>query len=139
MRSAIALLLVASLASPAASMKLGSAAESKLQSLESSWSQELDGQPKEHKTPLERVIGLLEKMKAELDAEASKEAEMYDKMVCWCETNEKEKKKAIADAEALDEALVSEISSRAAKFGEMATEIEALKTQIAEDTASLKK
>jgi hypothetical protein len=27
---------------------------------------------------------------------------MYDKMVCWCETNEKEKTKAIADAEALD-------------------------------------
>ena len=28
---------------------------------------------------------------------------MYDKMVCWCETTEKEKKQAIADAEAKQE------------------------------------
>merc|ERR1719174_1942026 len=81
----------------------------------------------------------LGKMRAELVAEADKEAEMYDKMVCWCETNEKEKKKAIADAEALDKELSAEIEERAAKFGETATEIERLKEQISEDTASLKK
>merc|ERR1719174_3310141 len=77
-------------------------------------------------------------MRAELEAEASKESEMYDKMVCWCETNEKEKKKAIADAEALDADFSSEIEARAAKFGEAATEISRLKKQIAEDTAALK-
>merc|ERR1719502_2551073 len=77
-------------------------------------------------------------MRAELVAEADKEAEMYDKMVCWCETNDKEKTKANADAEALDKELTAEIASRAAKFGEDATEIERLKSQIAEDTASLK-
>ena len=38
--------------------------------------------------------------------------------VCWCETNEKEKKKAIADAEATDKELSAEIEERAAKFGE---------------------
>merc|ERR1719159_1999761 len=59
-------------------------------------------------------------------------------MVCWCETNEKEKKKAIADAEALEKELEAEIQSRSAKFGEQATEIDRLKEQIAEDTASLK-
>merc|ERR1719486_899880 len=71
-------------------------------------------------------------------AEADKEAEMYDKMVCWCETNEKEKKKAIADADALMKELEAEIQERAAKFGEAATNIEIMKKQIAEDTASLK-
>merc|ERR1719326_2831794 len=50
----------------------------------------------------------------------------------------KKKKKAIADAEALDKELSAEIESRAAKFGEDATEIERLKSQISEDTASLK-
>merc|ERR1719498_1225383 len=85
-----------------------------------------------------RVVALLKKMKAELEAEADKESEMYDKMVCWCETNEKEKKKAIADAEAKDIELSSEIEARAAKFGEQATEIDRLKKQIAEDTAALK-
>jgi hypothetical protein len=50
----------------------------------------------------------------------------------------KKKTKAIADAEALDKELTAEIGSRAAKFGEDSTNIEALKEQIAEDTASLK-
>merc|ERR1719199_1015972 len=59
-------------------------------------------------------------------------------MVCWCETNEKEKTKAVADAEALDKELSAEIQERAARFGEQATEIERLKEQIADDTASLK-
>merc|ERR1719428_946372 len=93
---------------------------------------------KAYQSPIKRVISLLEKMRAELVAEADKEAEMYDKMVCWCETNEKEKKKAIADAEALEKELEAEIQERAAKFGEQSTEIERLKSQISEDTASLK-
>merc|ERR1719443_867113 len=119
---------------------LGVAGQAREQALETEWSRELNSQPKQvaYQSPIQRVISLLEKMKAELVAEADKEAEMYDQMVCWCETNEKEKKKAIADAEALDKELSAEIQSRAAKFGEDATEIERLKAQIAEDTASLK-
>merc|ERR1719253_767674 len=77
-------------------------------------------------------------MKSELVHEAANEAEMYDKMVCWCQTNEKEKTKAIADAEALDKDLSSEIGERAAKFGEDSTEIARLKSQISADTSSLK-
>jgi hypothetical protein len=121
-------------------MQLGAAAQARESALESSWSEYLEAEPKKvaYKSPIKRVVMLLKKMKAELEAEASKEAEMYDKMVCWCETNEKEKKKAIADAEALDNELSAEIESRAAKFGQQATEIEQLKKQIAEDTAALK-
>merc|ERR1740130_596040 len=77
-------------------------------------------------------------MRTELEHEAANEAEMYDKMVCWCETNEKEKTKAIADAEALDKELTAEIGERAAKFGEDSTNIARLKSQISEDTESLK-
>jgi hypothetical protein len=122
---------------------LSVAGEARLRDLEQQWSQELapvspETKVVEYKSPIKRVVNLLEKMRAELMAEADKEAEMYDKMVCWCETNEKEKTKAIADAEALDKELSSEIERRAAKFGEEATEIERLKTQIAEDTESLK-
>jgi len=103
--------------------------------LEAAWSRELETK----KTPIQRVIALLTQMKAELDKEASDEAAMYDKMVCWCETNEKQKTKAISDAEALDKELTAEIGSRAAKFGEQATEVVRLKKQIAADSASLKK
>merc|ERR550539_2341128 len=72
------------------------------QTLEENWARELqipvDPGTKivEYKSPVKRVVNLLNKMKAELEAEANNEAEMYDKMVCWCETNEKEKTKAIA-------------------------------------------
>merc|ERR1719181_1589662 len=59
-------------------------------------------------------------------------------MVCWCETNEKEKTKAIADAEAKDKALLAEIAERSARFGVLSTEIAKMKEQIAEDTAALK-
>jgi len=108
--------------------------------LEAAWEEDAreTSSQAQYKSPIKRVVALLKKMKAGLDAEASNEAEMYDKMVCWCETNEKEKKKAIADAEALDGELSSEIETRAAKFGEQATEIDRLKKQISADTAALK-
>jgi chromosome segregation ATPase len=118
---------------------LSVAEQAREHALEKAWSQELAPPAgKEYQSPIKRVVSLLEKMRAELVAEADKEAEMYDKMVCWCETNEKEKKKAIADAEALEKELEAEIQERAAKFGEDATEIDRLKEQISEDTASLK-
>jgi hypothetical protein len=104
------------------------------QSLEKTWSAELEGKT----NPIKRVINLLNDMKTQLEKEAAKESEMYDEMVCWCETKEKEKVKAIADAEAKDKDLSAEIESRAARFGSVSTEIEAMKKQIAEDTEALK-
>merc|ERR1711862_258701 len=89
-------------------------------------------------SPIKRVVGLIEKMKAELEKEAAKESEMYDKMVCWCETSEKEKTKAVKDAEAKDIDLSSQIESRSARFGELSVEIATLKKQIAKDTEALK-
>merc|ERR1719171_2606600 len=145
--TALALLLCLGLASGVAAAanknglqsQLGTKAQARESALEAAWGAELEKDSQvTHKSPIKRVVELLQKMKAELEAEASKESEMYDKMVCWCETNEKEKKKAIADAEALEKELEAEIQERAAKFGEQETEIEILKKQISEDTASLK-
>jgi predicted nucleic acid-binding Zn-ribbon protein len=110
------------------------------QSLEKTWGAELEPETKTtgRVNPIKRVINMLTDMKNQLEEEAAKEAEMYDKMVCWCETNEKEKTKAIADAEAKDKDLSAEIEARSARFGSVSTEIEAMKKQIAEDTAALK-
>eukprot|EP00747_Dinoflagellata_sp_TGD_P130797 gnl/TRDRNA2_/TRDRNA2_174877_c1_seq7.p1 gnl/TRDRNA2_/TRDRNA2_174877_c1~~gnl/TRDRNA2_/TRDRNA2_174877_c1_seq7.p1 ORF type:complete len:763 (+),score=281.47 gnl/TRDRNA2_/TRDRNA2_174877_c1_seq7:66-2354(+) len=129
--------------SHATSIQVSVAGQAKEKALEESWSNDLAGAPAESKkvayqSPIKRVIGLLEKMKSELEAEAANESEMYDKMVCWCETNEKEKTKAIADAEAKDKELVAEIATRAARYGVLSTEIANMKEQIAEDTAALK-
>jgi len=114
------------------------AAQASVLSRQQSLEQEGDRDLAAKQSPIKRVVGLLTKMRTELEHEAANEAEMYDKMVCWCETNEKEKTKAIADAEALDKELTAEIGERAARFGQQETMIAALKRQISEDTASLK-
>jgi hypothetical protein len=89
-------------------------------------------------TPVQRVIKLLRDMKAQLEEEARKESEMYDKMVCWCKTGEKEKTAAIEAAEVKIQDLESSIQAMSAKFGELTTNIKALKEQIAKDIEMLK-
>eukprot|EP00928_Gymnodinium_smaydae_P029556 TRINITY_DN22222_c0_g2_i1.p1 TRINITY_DN22222_c0_g2~~TRINITY_DN22222_c0_g2_i1.p1 ORF type:complete len:777 (-),score=182.33 TRINITY_DN22222_c0_g2_i1:63-2393(-) len=101
--------------------------------LEQVWAEE-----SKHKSPVKRVVELLHKMKTELEAEAASESEMYDKMACWCKTNEKEKTAAVAKAEATIKELEAEIQGRAARFGELSTNIEAMKKQIADDTTALR-
>jgi len=118
---------------------LNTAGQARQLSLEKEWSQQLDGQPKQYQSPIKRVVGLLGKMKAELEHETKNEAEMYDKMVCWCETNKKEKTKAIADADAKDTSLSAEIDSRSAEFGRLSTEIDGLKTEVSDLTEAFKK
>mmetsp|Transcript_63167 Transcript_63167/g.159336 ORF Transcript_63167/g.159336 Transcript_63167/m.159336 type:complete len:780 (-) Transcript_63167:113-2452(-) len=112
--------------------------------LEQVWGQELEESTpttkvKEYVSPVKRVVNLLNKMKGELEAEADKESEMYDKMVCWCETNEKEKTKSIANLEAQDEQLSTEIETRSARFGQLTASIQKTKAEIAENTEMLDK
>merc|ERR1719487_1277052 len=111
------------------------AGQAREQSLEDAWSKELTSSGE---SPVKRVVNLLNKMKAELEKEADNEAAMYDKMVCWCKTGEKEKKAAVAAADARDIELSSEIGGRSARGGELNAEIANLKKQIADDTAALK-
>jgi len=115
--------------------------QARQRALEAEWGSELNAQPKvvAYKSPIKRVVSLLGKMKAELEHEAKNEAEMYDKMVCWCETNEKEKTQAISDADARDKQLSSEVESRSARFGSLGTNIEGMKKEVADLTESLKK
>merc|ERR1719310_1361917 len=103
------------------------------------WTQELDGMGKivEKESPIQRVVRLLTEMKTQLEAEASADEEAYDKMVCWCETNDKEKSKAIADADAHITDLVAEIEERSARDAELQTQIEHLGQQIADEKKAL--
>merc|ERR1712070_344396 len=41
--------------------------------------------------PVTKVITLLQDMLKQLEKEAETDEEIYDKMACWCETNEEEK------------------------------------------------
>merc|ERR1719316_1602110 len=117
-----------------AASAVSSSASERQTALETAWSKELNS---EKESPVKRVVNLITKMKAEIEEEGANEAAMYDKMVCWCETGEKEKTKAIADADAALIDLETEIQERAAKVGSLAANIENMKKQIAEDTAAL--
>merc|ERR1740138_1975409 len=50
--------------------------------------------------PVTKIINLLKQMLKELEAEAEADEEIYDKLACWCETNDKDKTKITIDAKA---------------------------------------
>jgi len=75
----------------------------------------------------------------QLEKEAAEDEEIYDKMACWCETNDKEKTKAIADAEAKIEDLTTKIEEYTAASARLNTEIKNLESEVAKNQESLDK
>merc|ERR1711990_1004845 len=73
--------------------------------------------------PVSKVITLLKDMLKQLEKEAEEDEEIYDQLACWCETNDKEKTKAIADAEAKIEDLTNKIEELTANSARLNTEI----------------
>merc|ERR1719324_2359501 len=78
-------------------------------------------------------------MQKQLEQEAEEDEEIYEKMACWCETNDKEKTKAIADAEARIEDLTSTIESLTAASARLNAELVNLDKEIAKNQAALDK
>merc|ERR1719420_2210154 len=76
-------------------------------------------------------------MAAELDAEAKNDGELYDKLACWCETNDKDKTKAIADGKNSVASLTASFDRNTALASTRETEIEALTEEAAALTKAL--
>eukprot|EP00420_Gonyaulax_spinifera_P031190 CAMPEP_0197869570 /NCGR_PEP_ID=MMETSP1439-20131203/433_1 /TAXON_ID=66791 /ORGANISM="Gonyaulax spinifera, Strain CCMP409" /LENGTH=337 /DNA_ID=CAMNT_0043488405 /DNA_START=58 /DNA_END=1067 /DNA_ORIENTATION=- len=89
--------------------------------------------------PVTKVITLLKDMLKQLEKEAEEDEEIYDKMACWCETNDKEKTKAIADAEAKISDLTTKIEELTASSARLNTEINNLEKEVASNQAALDK
>merc|ERR1719325_289097 len=89
--------------------------------------------------PVSKVITLLKDMLKQLEKEAEEDEEIYDKMACWCETNDKEKTKAIADAEARIEMLTTKIEELTAQSARLSTEIKNLEKEVAANQEALDK
>jgi len=87
--------------------------------------------------PVSKVITLLQDMQDQLKQEAEEDEEIYEKMACWCETNDKEKTKAIADAEARISDLNTAIESLTASSARLNTEIEGLKKEVEQNQKAL--
>jgi hypothetical protein len=79
---------------------------------------------------VDKVITVLEEMKAQLEKEAAGDDALMDKMVCWCETNDKLKTKAIADNKQLMAQLEEAIPEHAAKIATLQAEVKGLAKDI---------
>merc|ERR1719240_383576 len=91
----------------------------------------------EKNRPESKVITLLKDMVAQLEKEAEEDEEVYEGMGCWCETNDKEKTKAIADAEQRIADLTAAIEEHTANSARLNTEIENLNKEIAKNQGAL--
>jgi hypothetical protein len=87
--------------------------------------------------PVTKVVAMLKDMVSELENEQKKDQDLYDKLGCWCETNEKEKTLAIATAEKNIKELTASIESNTAKGQQLETDIKNLKAEVAANTAAL--
>jgi len=89
--------------------------------------------------PVTKVVTLLKDMLVQLEKEAEEDQAIYDNMACWCTTNDKEKTKAIDDAEAKIEDLNTEIEELTALSARLNTEIENLNKEIKKNQDALDK
>merc|ERR1719502_2162865 len=78
-------------------------------------------------------------MLKQLEKENEEDEEIYDAMACWCETNDKAKAKAIADAEAHIADLISENEELFALSARLSSDIKRLEKEIADNQAALDK
>lgn len=87
--------------------------------------------------PITKVVGLLKDMQEQIQKEGKEDMDMYDKLTCWCTSNEKEKTKAVADAKQKIEDLTAAIEGYTAKSSQLETEVEKLQKEIAKETSAL--
>jgi len=74
---------------------------------------------------------------AQMEREAEEDLAMYDKYMCWCTTNSKEKGEAIDEAEKQIGELTAFLEESSAKMGQLKTEIAGLEGDIADDKDAL--
>merc|ERR1719446_54161 len=61
--------------------------------------------------PVTKVITLLKDMAKQLEKEAEEDEAIYDKMACWCKTNDAEKTASIEEGTAKSASLTAEIKN----------------------------
>merc|ERR1711908_76280 len=84
-----------------------------------------------------KVITLLKDMLKQLEKEASEDEEIYEKMACWCETNDKDKTKSIAEAETRIGGLTTKIEELTASSARLNTEVGHHEKEVAAGQAAL--
>jgi hypothetical protein len=87
--------------------------------------------------PIAKVIALLKDMQKQLELEGEEDEEAYEKMACWCVTNDNEKTKSIGIAKTRIEDLTSSIEELTGKSAQLNTEIPNLEKEVAKAQQAL--
>jgi len=87
--------------------------------------------------PIGKVVTLLKDMQQQLQTEGENDEAVFDKMKCWCETNDKEKTKSVEDLNAKITDLLTVIESTAAASARLTQEIANHETDLAKAMHSL--
>ena len=90
-------------------------------------------------TPMDRVVELIEGLKAKIVADGAAEQTVYDKYACWCEETTARKAAAIEDAKILIEELSKNILELKGRLGTYQAEIAKLEKDIADTTEEINK
>ena len=88
--------------------------------------------------PVSKVLTLLKDMSDTLEKDAAKDQAIYDKMVCWCTTNDAAKVTSIADAETHIKNLGTKIEELTALSAQLNEEINTLSAEVAKNQKALK-
>jgi chromosome segregation ATPase len=87
--------------------------------------------------PVSKVIAFLRDMQSQLQKEAEDDEAIYDKMDCWCKSNDAEKTESIKTAENEIKRLVAEIEEQTALGAKLGVEIEHIKRDNKDNRNSL--
>jgi len=89
------------------------------------------------KNAVAKVIGLLNEMKGQIESEAAADADMYEKLGCWCTTNKQEKTASVDAAQQRITDLNAAIPGAAAKAAQLEVEIKQLNKDVAANNKAL--
>merc|ERR1719281_2219441 len=89
------------------------------------------------RSPVEKVVELIEELKAKIEADGASEQKIYDKYACWCETTTQRKADSIDEGKAIIGRTTTYILVRKGTIATRATEISELEAEIAKNNKAM--
>merc|ERR1740138_951860 len=90
------------------------------------------------RSPVEKVVELIEELKAKIETDGASEQKIYDKYACWCETTTQRKADSIDEGKAIIGRTTTYILIRKGTIATLATEISELEAEIAKNNEAMK-
>jgi len=88
--------------------------------------------------PIRKVVTLMQKMQAKIEAEGEKEAELFKKFECYCKKTTGQLEAALKQAEEMGNIKPEDIEAKVAELTDAEQAVEKLKKDMAEDGETLK-